>query len=128
MVFDPITALNIAGNVVQFVDFGTKLFSKSKELYKSADGVLADHAEYAAIASRLAELSKGLSNSTSSSSSNEKPSPVEDALEEVTSECTELANDFADAFSELRVNGNHRKWKSFRQAFKSMWKKKGLEE
>jgi hypothetical protein len=37
---DPLTALSVAACVVQFVDYGTKLLSKGRELYKSADGAL----------------------------------------------------------------------------------------
>jgi hypothetical protein len=40
----------------------------------------------------------------------------------------QFADDFTSAIDELRVTGNHRKWKSFRQALKSVWKKEGIEE
>lgn len=126
MVLDPFTALGVACCVVQFVDFGTKLISKGKEFYQSADGVLADHAEQAAISSRLTELSKGLL--LNSIPSSKKSSPAEEALQEVVLDCMQFANDFTDAIDELRVTGNHRKWKSFRQALKSVWKKEGIEE
>jgi|SRR5271156_2327005 len=128
MVLDPLTALSVAGNVVQFVDFGIKLISKGKEIYKSTDGILADHAEQAAISSKLAELSKRLSDSMSASATRKKMSPAEVALQEVTIECTEVADDFSKAINELKVTGNHRGWKSFRQALKSVWKKEGIEE
>jgi len=38
---DPLTALSLAGNVVQFVDFGCQLLSHSRELYRSPRGSLA---------------------------------------------------------------------------------------
>lgn len=128
MVLDPVTALGVAGNVVQFVDFGIKLISKGKEIYKSTDGILADHAEQAAISSRLAELSKRLSDSVSASATRKKLSPAEVALREVTIECKEVADDFSKAINKLKVTGNHRGWKSFRQALKSVWKKEGIEK
>ncbi|CZR63072.1 uncharacterized protein PAC_12969 [Phialocephala subalpina] len=37
---DPLTALSLAGTVVQFVDFGTKLFSEIFQLYKMSGGTL----------------------------------------------------------------------------------------
>jgi hypothetical protein len=80
---DPSTALSVACSVVQFVDFGTKLTSKGKEYYRSADGVLADHAEQAAISSKLAKLSEQVSISISASAANQKPSAAELALQEV---------------------------------------------
>ena len=124
MVLDPMTALSVATSVVQFVDFGTKLISKGREIYKSTEGVLSDHAEQAAISSRLADLTRGLSVSCAAT---KRLSPVENALQEVTLDCLECAEDFTLAIDELRVTGNHRKWKSFRQALKSVWKKEGIE-
>ncbi len=40
---DPFSALWIASTVVQFVDFGTKILQKAKELRDSADGALAEN-------------------------------------------------------------------------------------
>jgi hypothetical protein len=37
---DPLTALSVAGSVVQFADFGMKLFAEGRELYKSTRGIL----------------------------------------------------------------------------------------
>ena len=36
---DPWTALSLAGNIVQFVDFGTKVFVEGRSLYKSTTGL-----------------------------------------------------------------------------------------
>ncbi|CRG90151.1 Valine--tRNA ligase [Talaromyces islandicus] len=128
MVLDPLTALSVATSVIQFVDFGAKLISKGKEIYKSADGVLADHAEQAAISAKLADLTRALSGSIDVSAITRELSPAENALQEVALDCREVAEDFTLAIDELRVTGNHRKWKSFRQALKSVWKKEGIEE
>jgi hypothetical protein len=50
---DPLTALSLAGNIVQFVDFSTKLLAKGHELYKSADGTSVGYSELEAIAKDL---------------------------------------------------------------------------
>ncbi|KAI9935071.1 hypothetical protein MW887_000692 [Aspergillus wentii] len=126
MVLDPMTALSVATSVVQFVDFGTKLISKSREIYKSADGVLADHAEQAAVSSKLADLTRRLS--TFADGYETKLSSAEKALQEVALDCLQVANEFGCAIDQLMVNGKHRKWKSLRQALKSVWKKEEMEE
>ncbi|PLN76738.1 hypothetical protein BDW42DRAFT_198819 [Aspergillus taichungensis] len=128
MVLDPSTALSVATSVIQFVDFGAKLISKGREIYKSADGVLADHAEQAAVASKLARLMRGLSISADASTSIAKPAPEDRALSEVAWDCLQVADDFSAAIHQLAVTGNRRKWKSFRQALKSVWKKEELEQ
>lgn len=127
MAFEPLVALSIATAVIQFVDFGTKLISKGKELYESADGVLADHAEVAAVSSRLVDLTKGLSASVEISTT-KQPSPAEIALRQVSLDCQGCAAQFILAIDDLRVPCQRRKWKSFRQALKSVWKEKGIEE
>lgn len=37
---DPLTALSLAGTIVQFVDFGSKLLVECHQLYKSKSGSL----------------------------------------------------------------------------------------
>lgn len=128
MVLDPQTALSVATSVLQFVDFGTKLISKGREIYKSADGVLADHAEQAAVASKLADLTRGLSKSADSFNTLVNPAPEDTALAKVALDCLEVAEDFSAAIDQLAVTGDRRKWKSFRQALKSIWKKEDLEK
>jgi hypothetical protein len=40
---DPITALGLAANVLQFIDFATKLFAVSREIYRSGESVRSLH-------------------------------------------------------------------------------------
>lgn len=45
MALESLAALNFAGNLIQFVDTGLRLFSKTRKLYKSSHGVLLESAE-----------------------------------------------------------------------------------
>jgi hypothetical protein len=40
MVLDPVSALGIAGNILQFINFASKVLSKGTQYYKSTDGAL----------------------------------------------------------------------------------------
>ena len=40
---DPLTAIGLASNIVQFVNFGSKVISTSLELYYFDDGILDLH-------------------------------------------------------------------------------------
>lgn len=40
---DPLSSLGVAGNVIQFIDFGIKLVSRFKQIYRSADGALQEN-------------------------------------------------------------------------------------
>ena len=57
---DPLTALGLAANIVQFVDFTSKLISQSHEIYRSADGALEDHVALENVANNLSKLSDEL--------------------------------------------------------------------
>jgi hypothetical protein len=37
MVLDPLTAISLAGNIVQFADFATKVLKTTYQLYKTGD-------------------------------------------------------------------------------------------
>jgi hypothetical protein len=51
-----LAALSLAGNVIQFVDFGCKLLSQGHELYKSTGGKLEVDEEREVITSDLSAL------------------------------------------------------------------------
>ena len=53
---DPITALSVAGNVVQFVSFSSDLFSKGFEIYKSTAGTLSTYEQLELITIDLCSL------------------------------------------------------------------------
>ncbi|KFY47630.1 hypothetical protein V495_01894 [Pseudogymnoascus sp. VKM F-4514 (FW-929)] len=57
---DPLTALSLAGTVVQFVDFGCKLLSEGRQLYKSTSGKLQSNEEIEIITLDLQILVKKL--------------------------------------------------------------------
>ena len=61
---DSLTALSLAGNVVQFVDFGNKLLSQSRELYRSTQGSLAADDELHLVTADLSALILKLRNSS----------------------------------------------------------------
>ena len=47
---DPMAALGLAGNIVQFVDFSIKLVGKVHEIHKSVDGALAENLDIEIVA------------------------------------------------------------------------------
>jgi hypothetical protein len=61
MVLDPLSALSIAGNIVQFIDFGSKLLNSSREVYHSAEGLSSNHQHLEQITQSLIDLNTKLS-------------------------------------------------------------------
>ena len=50
---DPISALGIAGNIVQFIDLGLNVASKGKHIYRSGDGTLSEYRDLELLTSDL---------------------------------------------------------------------------
>ncbi|KAI8628803.1 hypothetical protein F5Y19DRAFT_97016 [Xylariaceae sp. FL1651] len=59
---DPLTALSIAASVVQFVDFGSRLLSNTREIYRSPAGLTAAETSLVTVANDLAEFSTIIEN------------------------------------------------------------------
>lgn len=125
---DPMTALSLAGNIIQFVDFSTKLVAKGHELYNSADGASVGNAELEAIAKDLQELHERLRSSQADPSSTIQVPDSEIALRKLSDQCSGVAEELVDTLEKLKVQGTaNRRWKSFRQALKGLMKKEEVD-
>lgn len=127
MNMDPITSLSIAAAAIQFADFSSKLVSKSRELYRSADGVLQEDKEARTVAMRLNEMVQALQRGRYP-----RLALTNDAntrLQALCVECAEISTILVDRLHQIEVSSTtpHRKWKSFRQALKSVWNKREID-
>jgi hypothetical protein len=128
---DPLTALSLAGTIVQFVDFGTKLLSESRGLYKSSSGALDANIELELITSDLYALitklrfSSSVKDSNSLITANEHEDQV--GLETICDHAAKVAEQLLGRLNDLKLKGGkHRKWESFQQAVKSAWSKEEI--
>jgi hypothetical protein len=120
---EPLSALALAGNIVQFIDFGCRLVSESHEIYKR--GVAAEYVDFQVISENLSELSDSFKNI---SPENETFHPMahrrEDGLRRMASMCKEVADELFQTLQNLKAkNTPHHKWTSFRQALMVLWKR-----
>jgi hypothetical protein len=121
---DPLSALSIASSVLQFVQFGCSLVSKAHEIHQSSSGALPEHLECEDATTRLVELTKKIQYPETSSTSGCLSS--DDApLEAICRNCDVIATELLQRLRKLRLRDNtdERKWKSFRQALKTVWSK-----
>ncbi len=120
---DPFSALSLAGNVIQFVDFGLRLLSEAHEIYQSPSGTTTGIIEIESIYQDLSNLSSRLKVSAVSPSKPSGISQEEQALLDLAGSCQRLADDLLATVKDLRVDdGPNRKWRSFRQGLKTLWK------
>jgi hypothetical protein len=108
------------------------LISKSREIYQSADGASVEHLDLEVIASNLSQLTEGLrrdlhrhlipptNGGISVSDTSEKRAEIQLGL--INSKCSQEANALVAILRDLRVEGKHKKWQSFRQALLTVWK------
>lgn len=116
---DPLSALGIAGNVIQFIDFATKLFDGSREVYRSATGASQETLNLSNIAKELSGLSKSFTTDDLKSL----------GLRDVASQCSSLAKDLLAAVDKLTVNtkGN-RLLDSFVVALRAVLKEREIQK
>jgi hypothetical protein len=115
-----LAALGLASNIVQFVDFGIKLFSEAREIYESAQDGRAEDLELETVTVDLKGFAQSLHASGKPSPGNPQPKKLaadEIALQKLAISCEKLANELLKLLDDLKVKGQgNRKWKSFKQA------------
>lgn len=124
---DPLTALSLASNVIQIVDFSTRLVSKGYKIYKSADGTLAENVDAEAVTNSLNMLNAKLQRSVKDSKRGGPLSEDDQSLLKLCANCESVANELLARLDRVKVTGKYRKWKSARQALKSVSNKDDLE-
>ena len=110
---DPFSALSVAGNIVQFVDFSCRLVQKASEISHSANGACAENVELEEIGTYLKEFSSDLVSSTVRSGI------YEPGLRDLATSSHTIAEELLAVIGQLR--GSTGRFKSFRQALKSVW-------
>ena len=107
------------------MDFGAKLISGGLEIYRNAEGASEEHLHLDLLASDLISLSSSLTPDFASTRaiSRDEQKPLK-----LASSCKDLADEFLVTLERLKVQGHHRKWKSFVQALKSVGKEKAIQD
>lgn len=112
---DPLSALSIAGNVIQFLDFATKLFKESREISHSASGSSKGVTSLAEISAQLSTLSKSFTAAQLQSL----------GLKDVASQCDGVAKELQSLVERLTRTKPDKDgyWASFALALKTLLKK-----
>lgn len=117
---DPITAIGLAANILHFIEFTCGLVADAKEIYHSATGATAENIELQTIAESLSQLSSSLS---SRGEYEGHPASTHE-ISTLAASCKAVADELLSAIKDLQVkDGAHRRWQSFRQALRTIWKK-----
>jgi hypothetical protein len=127
---EAIAALSLAANIVQFIDFGTKVLSNGYSLYKSGPGrnVRGENQEIKIITESLNQLVQGLASSKASTNPSSGVSQTEINLSKLAAQCSDIASELLRAVGKLDVQGKAGKWDSFRAALKSVLAESKIEK
>ncbi|PVH80336.1 hypothetical protein DL98DRAFT_654744 [Cadophora sp. DSE1049] len=110
---DPLTAFSVAGTVIQFVDFSSKLLLGAHGLYKSTSGVLTANQE-------LELVTAGLRGK------------LQESFFEIRDSATRLATELMTKLERLKVRedlkGHQRAWASLFKAVECAWTRDELHE
>ena len=126
MPLDPLSALSVVASVFQVVDFASSIISKGKYLYKSSDGTLRKKAEAETVTVCLRESTENIGFT---SLRTQVTNPEELQLHKICIETKSISEALYLHLIKLKVPRRHegRKWKSFRQALKTVWSKPDLD-
>ena len=124
---DPLTALSLACNVIQVIDFGATMIAKCKELYK--DGASAQSKDIESMAEYLANVSTDLKlpETSPSAESAQQGCQEDEKLAKLAQQCSEIANDLIRELQKLAIQGTHRKRDALLKAVKESWNKTIIE-
>jgi hypothetical protein len=122
---DPFTVLGLAGDICQFIDLGYSLARKSAELYESGQDAFPAHTELNLIVTNLTRICDGLESTQFGTT---KLNPSELALHKLAASCNGEARALLAILSDVTLPDQHKKWKSFQQAFRHAWEDKEIRE
>ena len=125
---DPVSALGVAAAVVQFVDFGNRVLSKTSNAYKSARS---GHLDLEIVTKDMIKVTKKLDEGLQAGSLAKRAqlSTEERELQQLCQECNHIASQLSKALADLKPPKLQfwRKWESFYQALRSIWAEDKIE-
>ena len=118
---DPLTALSLACNVIQVIDFSATIVTKCKELYK--DGASAKTKDIESMAKYLANVSTDLKlpETSPSAESAQQGCQEDEKLLKLAQQCSETADELRCELQKLAIQGTHRKRDAVLKAVKETW-------
>ncbi|KAF2121231.1 hypothetical protein BDV96DRAFT_537854 [Lophiotrema nucula] len=111
-----LTALGLAANIIQFVEFGTRLLSEANEVYYSATGMTKENVETQEVADDLRKLADCLVI-VQSDPSQGHALVASSEINRIAMLAKEVAAELIQLLDKVAIQeGSNKRWRSFRQA------------
>lgn len=125
---DPLTALSLAGTIIQFVDFGSRILKGSHQFYESASGALPANEELELRTRDLSDLVLKLQRPLhADDGSTPSDHAALKSLQTLCNTCSQVAKELLARLEGLKVEGKHKAWKSFGHAIKAAWSQREVD-
>ncbi|KAF9773531.1 hypothetical protein IL306_008638 [Fusarium sp. DS 682] len=127
---DPITAFQVAGTVITFVEFGRSLLTEAREVYKSPSGTTSKVVQLDRVANDLAAAGDQVSASLAKSAPGSSAAS-DQMLWRLCGQCTSIKNELQQALRNLQARGDssfNYAISSVATAFKAMWSQHKINE
>jgi len=127
MVLDPFSALSLAGNIVQFVDFGLKIVKDSNAILHNAKGISPFIDETQSNIWRLQEYSRFLYSRLALDPSGTPESWEEKELRSISQDCAKAADELLLVLGKVSTSGASSKWQALHQATRAAMKRRDID-
>jgi len=129
---EAIAALGVAGNVIQFLDYGQKLVSTSLDIYKTGTGASTSNRESETLLKDFVEsidtVSENLLLYDERLEVKLLQATAQNGLQDIVDDCRGLAAELLGRFEKLKLQRKPGRWKSSVRAVKCMWQESELVE
>lgn len=112
---DPLSAISLAGTILQFIELGSKVMLKISEYQTSTSGLIAGHQEVESVAADLRSLSDKIQRSALEAR--------DSVLAELCATCNKLAWELLAEIQKLEIRGAKRRWDCLCKVVLSCWNK-----
>lgn len=129
---DPLTALGLAGNLIQVIQFSYDIVSEGNKIYHDASGILTQNKAVEEVSSDLANLTETLKTKQDEwrvAHGRTALDPEELRLRNLCDRCVEVAFELQIQLNKLKAKeGRAKRLRSYKQALISVWRKDEVEE
>jgi hypothetical protein len=123
---DPLTAISLAGNVAQFVDFSGKIVSRTRELTKSSHRATQEAYNAEILVRDLVRVTEKVKDGARAVRAS-SPAEEDKALEDLCDGCIILSERIIKRLEKLKLEERAGKRSAFLHAVKSVWSQRELE-
>ena len=124
---DPLTVLGVIANVTQFIDFTIKIFTNSRNIHHSTGGSLAEDEDLNIVTRDISVLSRKLRESLTMTDTSASLTADEQTICNLCKGCIDVSQELTKALENLKGQGKPGRFRSFRQALKSVWSRDDID-